>query len=445
MNPDPSSKHLVAVIGAGPAGLYAAGELSKHNVHVVLFNRDIKPGGLAEYGIYPDKHRMKEGLRAQFFQILSAPQIDYFGNIQLGSQADLSIEQLCQMGFQAILVTVGAQDTKWLGLPGEKLAGVYHAKDLVFHYNLLPPYSQQPFRIGRKVAIVGMGNVMVDVAHYLMSHCQVDEVVALARRGPAEVKFDRCELENVAANLDMEDLQQQLKEATPLMQTLGESPGEAYDYIRSALPKAAPRQNDAHFILRFFLSPVGILGENGRVSGLEVEKNTLQSQNGQLKAVGTGERRVLDVDTVIFAIGDRVDEHLGLPLKGGEFVKAPNPLYPVDGNSFEVYDGRTGCPMEGIFLAGWARKASQGLVGVARRDGVNGAQAILQYLEKMPPLPESALTALQERLHQLHKPWITKADLWRLRDIEMAHAKELGTEEFKFATNEEMLAALGKS
>src|SRR5512142_1781433 len=123
--------HLVAIIGAGPAGLYAAKQLTGEGVRVVLFNRDIKPGGLAEYGIYPDKHKMKEGLRNQFRQILASPLLDYYGNVTVGEQGDLTLDDLREAGFQALLVTAGAQGTKWLGLPGEDLTGVYHAKDLV--------------------------------------------------------------------------------------------------------------------------------------------------------------------------------------------------------------------------------------------------------------------------------------------------------------------------
>src|SRR5271169_1530248 len=116
MSSDTHPKYLVAVIGAGPAGLYAAQELARRNVHVVIFNRDVKPGGLAEYGIYPDKFKMKDGLRSQFGQILSMDQIDYYGNIVIREDGDFRLNELRALGFQAILVTAGAQGTKWLGL-----------------------------------------------------------------------------------------------------------------------------------------------------------------------------------------------------------------------------------------------------------------------------------------------------------------------------------------
>ena len=124
-----TNQYFVAVIGAGPAGLFGARELANLGARVVLFNRDIKPGGLAEYGIFPNKYTMKNGLRKQFRQIMDLPNLDYYGNVTVGSQGDLTLDDLRSLGFQAILVTAGAQGTKWLGLPGEDLEGVYHAKE----------------------------------------------------------------------------------------------------------------------------------------------------------------------------------------------------------------------------------------------------------------------------------------------------------------------------
>ena len=119
-----NESYYVAVIGAGPAGMFAARELARNGAKVVIFNRDIKPGGLAEYGIYFDKYAMKEGLRTQFKQVLETPGLTYYGNVTLGTHGDLTLEDLHNLGFQAVLVTVGAQGTKWLGLPGEELTGM---------------------------------------------------------------------------------------------------------------------------------------------------------------------------------------------------------------------------------------------------------------------------------------------------------------------------------
>ena len=236
-----SPQYAVAVVGAGPAGLYAAQKLASAGAQVVIFNRDIKPGGLAEYGIYYNKYRMKRGLRKQFANILQNEQISYFGNIRVGEDGDLSLDDLRALGFQAILVTVGAQGTKWLGLPGEDLQGVYHAKDLVYHYNKLPPYSMQEFKIGKRVALIGVGNVMMDIAHWVVRDKHVDEVIAVARRGPAEVKFTKKEMQNIGHNLDLAALDDELARVNERMLAVGQNPAEAQAFILSGLKKAGLR------------------------------------------------------------------------------------------------------------------------------------------------------------------------------------------------------------
>lgn len=445
MGRDLSCKYLVGVVGAGPAGLFAAKQLATEGAYVVLINRDIRPGGLAEYGIYPDKLKMKDGLRAQFRQILALPQVDYYGNITIGQQADLSLADLKKAGFQALLVTVGAQGTKWQGLPGEDLRGVYHAKDLVYHYNLLPPFSQQTFDIGRRVAVVGAGNVMLDITHFLISRKKVDQVVSLARRGPGEAKYDHKELETVIANLDLAAMEAEIERATPLMKSLGEDPDRPRELLKTAQAKAAPSDNPAtHFTIQFMKSVTRILGdESGRVSGLEVEENTLVLVDGQVKARGTGKRSIIPVDTVIFAIGDRVDETFGLPSDGNEFIKNPAPRYPQEELSYEVFNPQTGQPVAGLFVAGWSRKSSTGLVGMARRDGTNGAKAVLQYLQQtQPPLEQIDLAPWKAQLARLNKPVITCAELDYLFSVERQQGAAMGVEGFKFGSNEEMLEAI---
>lgn len=436
----------VAVVGAGPAGLFAARELAAKGVNVFLFNRDIKPGGLAEYGIYPDKLRIKDGLRAQFRLILSDEHIHYFGNVTIGNDKPLSLKELYNWGFSAVLVTCGAQGTKWLGLPGESLQGVYHAKDLVYHYNHLPPFSQRQFKIGKKVAIVGVGNVMADIARYLIHHLKVDEVITVARRGPAEVKFERKEFEPIAANLDLDDFCQEISRVSPIMQSLGQDPDAAIQLIRNALEKAAAPDSNTRMIMRFLYSPIRILGdEQGRVCGLEVEENTLIRQNDQIKAKGLGKTTILPVDTVIFAIGDRVDESIGLPVNGNEFVKLESPKYPVSDCSYEVMDPQTQKPITGVFVGGWARNASSGVVGITRRDGVNASAAVMQYLKTQPTRPPMSAESINIKLKQLGYQPVDVQMLERINEIEKSQAENLGREEFKFDSNEEMLELLNRS
>ena len=440
------AKHLVVVIGAGPAGLFASRLLAANDVHVMLINRDIIPGGLAEYGIYFDKYKMKEGLRRQFQQILDLPMIDYYGNVIVGEFGDFRLPDLRAIGFQALLVTVGAQGTKWLGLPGENLVGAYHAKDLVFHYNLLPPYSSMDFRIGKRVALIGAGNVMLDIAHWLIRELKVDEVVSVVRRGPNDVKFSKEELKIVVRNLDLAKLDAEMARTRPMAAEVGQNVDEAKEYFLSTLPKGLEPISDTRFYFDFLASPTRLQGNaQGQVNGLEVEDTALECVEGDVQAKRLGTRRTLDVDTVIFCIGDKVDESFGLPVRKNAFVKHPNPQYPVDGLSFEAYDPDLNRPIDRVFVAGWSREASSGLVGVARKDGENGARAILEYLQSAPQLvdPGSIMDEFKTKLNRLNKPIIQKSDLQKLVEAEITQAGKAGMPAYKFSTNDEMLAAMG--
>ena len=439
-------KYMVAIVGAGPAGLYAARKLAEGGARVVLFNRDIKPGGLAEYGIYPDKLKMKQGLRVQFKQIMALPSIDYYGNVTVCCGGNIVLEDLLESGFQAVLITTGAQGTKWLRLPGENLPGVYHAKNIIFHYNLLPPFSEKKYLLGKRVVVVGAGNVMMDVAHYLVRDRKVDEVIVVVRRGPADVKFTRKEMENVGRNLDLAAFNAEFTRVTPIMQAAGQDPVASKAAFLDALPKALDPVSQTRFRFEFLASPVRVLGDwmNG-VSALKVEENTLVGVDGNVKARGTGNTRQIEADTIIFAIGDTVDKDFCVPIFNDAYMSAPQPRFPIEGISYEAFNPDTNQPIERVFLAGWARQASTGLVGVARRDGERAAQAVLQFLQSQGPMRdlENVVEKFEQRLVETHERVVDKAHLAKLEGAETAEAQKLGLEDFKFATNDEMFTAMG--
>ncbi len=424
----------VAVVGAGPAGLFGARELANQGVRVALFNRDIKPGGLAEYGIYPEKHTMKEGLRKQFRGAMDNPNLEYYGNIIVGNNGDITLDELRELGFDAILVSAGAQGTKWLGLPGEDLEGVYHAKEVVYAYNNLPPFSQKNFRFGKRCAIIGAGNVMVDIARHLINVQKVDEVIAVVRRGPNEVNFTKEEAKHLISYLDMDEFDKEMTRVQPAVQAVNLDLEAGRHKILDSLAKADPKTASAKFHFDFLASPTGMFGENGALTKLEVEDNILTEKDGKISAKGTGSKRTINVDTVIFAIGDKVDESFGLPTEWNEFIKNKEPRFPVDGVSYES-------TIEGIFVGGWSRKASEGLVGYARKDGTNAARAVWEYLQTIQPA-NTCMDNVTEKMRELNKPIIMKDDIKRLEAVEAEEAKKRGLVEFKFSSNEEMLQAM---
>jgi ferredoxin--NADP+ reductase len=267
-------------------------------------------------------------------------------------------------------------------------------------------------------------------------------VIAVVRRGPAEVKFDKKEMEYVIANLSQRALDDEIARVASIMQAVGQDPAAARANILEALPKAQPTNSASRFRFEFLASPTQILGDEDKyVTGLEVEDNILVSTNGDTKAKGTGNKRVVPVETVIFAIGDKVDTTFGLPLTGYEYSKNPEPRFPIDGNSYEAYDHEKRSVIKDVFVAGWSRQASTGLVGVARKDGTNGAKAVLQYLQTLQPV-EVDPAPLEAKLRALGKPVVTATDTKNLRELEDQEAKKRGIESYKFGTNEEMLAKI---
>jgi len=438
------SQQLVAVVGAGPAGLYGTRKLTEAGHRVVLLNRDIKPGGLAEYGIFVDKEKMKTGLRKQFKRILADPKVFYLGHVTVGRDKAVGLEDLKNLGFSAIVVTAGAQGTKKLGIEGEDAIGVYHAKDVVYHYNFLPPFSQQTFEIGRRVAIIGMGNVMVDVANWLLNHKKIDQVIVVARRGPIEKAYDDSEFEVIEQYLDNADMKQEIERITPQLAAVGQNVEEiTRKFVKDTEPAEGRR-----LTFRYLCSPTKVIANNqGRVAALEAEENVMMLQDGKTVAKGTGKTRRIDVDCVIYAIGDQVDASLGLPFSRGAFVTNPEKL-PGDPNpaAYQPYDPETKRVLDSIFVAGWSRNASVGLVGVAKQDAERGMKVVNGYLARQEGLSsgdmEAKIEALIDLLNKKGVTIVTKEDIELLESAEQEEARARKTWDFKYTSDEKMLEVI---
>ncbi len=448
-----SKGHLVIMVGAGPAALYATGKLAEKGHTVVILNKDIKPGGLAEYGIYLSKHKMKEGLRKQFRHILADPRVIYFGGVQVGGAGAIRLSDLQDLKPSAIVVGAGAQGTKSLGVPGDDGSHVYHAKDLVYHYNLLPPFSEKEFPMGKSVAVIGIGNVMADIANYLVAIRKVPEVIAVARRGPVERKYDDREMRPIAWHIDKDAVKAELERIRPRLAPLGQDMDVQYKELTKDChvePKAGRGPTRVRF--RFLASPKRIVrDESGRMVGMEVEENTLEERRGSLAAKGLGETTVLPVDTVVFAIGDVVDLDLGLAaIKGGwGYTTNPNPdPQDPDAATYQAFDPQAEQLIDGVFVIGWSRSASDGVVGKARLDGERGAAVVNRYLANRPGLRRrdiyQRIGSIYQRVREKSVPVVHKG-LWRiLEQVEREEANKRGLEEFKFGTNDEMLQHIGE-
>ncbi len=448
MSPEKKSHHLVLVVGAGPAGLQVANILSKDGHTVVILNRDAKIGGLAEYGIFPSKHRLRTGLKKSYWEILRRPNVHYYGNVTVGIDQPLKIEDLQALSPGALVIATGAQGTKTIGVSGEDAAGVFHAKDLVYHYNQLPGFSERPFDIGQKVAVIGIGDVMVDIAHWLIRYRKVREVTAIVRRGPAERKYNPKEIRAVCANIGREDLQKEFDRIGPRLEQAGQNPAQILKEMEAELVKCVPAVSDSRMKFHFLSSPVRVLVDQAnRTRALELEDTRLERRGEDYACVGLKQTHEFPCDTVIFAVGDRVDPNLGLPIKGGNFLTNPQSSgNDPDDSLFQVYDDKTGKVREGLFVAGWARNASVGLVGIAKRDGDWSSEVVKRYLAGRSAPESGSIQAVIGKLDRLitdRRPEaVRKSDLEILSQIEAEQGKLRGVEEFKFATNAEMLAAI---
>jgi ferredoxin/flavodoxin---NADP+ reductase len=407
MNHMPEGQARIAVIGAGPSGLYAAAALlaSKEPVDVEVLDRLPAPYGLVRYGVAPDHVKMKSVIR-----VLQKPfdpaHVEFLGGVRVGADG-IPLDVLRQY-FHAIVHATGSSVDRGLGIPGEELAGSFGSGAFVSwycghpdHIDLDPPL-QHP-----GVAVVGAGNVALDVARVLaksadeMAETDVPENVldvlrgsavrdvhVLIRRGPQHVRFTPAELRQIgelahadvlvhddgllAAGVDEPDDRRQKQN----LEMLTAWAGRAEDGER-------PRR--VH--LRFLRSPVRLLGENGRVSGVVVERNVI---DGDGRVVGTGEEETLDVGLVVRAIGYDAEPIPGLP-----FDERTGTV-PNEGGRVM----RDGVPVPGAYVTGWIKRGPTGVIGTNKGDALETVAALLEDLPSLPapahPEPEALRAALAE-------------------------------------------------
>ena len=442
------NSHVILLIGAGPAGMAVASSLAKAGNQVIILNRDIKFGGLAEYGIFPSKLKLRGGLKKQYWELLERPNVHYFGNVSIGNGKDLTVEDVRSLGASVVVFSIGAQGTKAIGVEGDSAKGVFHAKDVVYHFNRLPGFGDRPFDMGKHVAIIGAGDVMVDISHWLVRYKKVERVTAIVRRGPAERKYNPKEIRAVCANMDVDGITKEVARIKDRLAAVGQNPEEVLTSLTGEFTKCEPIVSNTKMGFKFLASPKRILVDgNNRVRGLEMEDNKLEPKGDDTVAVGLKQYYEFPCDSVIFAVGDKVDETVGLPYKSGMFVTNPNKTgHDPDDALFQAYDEKTGKILEGVFLAGWARKASEGLVGIAKRDGDWCAEVVNRYLATKQPGNhiKVVLDKLKTILNDRKSHPVDVKSLRALEAAEKAHKKDapdcIG--EFKYASNQEMIGLI---
>ena len=394
----------VAIIGAGPAGIYAGNILaSKYpDVDIDLFDSLPAPYGLIRYGVAPDHPRIK-GIVNSLHEMLDGGHIRFYGNVEFGK--DLNLADI-KKHYHAVIFATGAIKDATLNVPGVDLEGSYGAADFVSWYDGHPDFPRTWPLEAKEVAVLGNGNVALDVARVLAKHADdmlstdipanvyeglkkspVTDVHVFGRRGPAQIKFTPIELRELGEiedvdlvlydedfpegwfNEDAEGVTNQHKVMARIIEGWREEQHENQD---------APASRRLH--LHFFSSPVEILGDS-KVTGIKFERTALNPDGASVH--GTGEFVEYEVQAVYRAIG----------YFGSELPEVPfnDKLGVIRNDGGRVIDD-SGIQVPGLYATGWIKRGPVGLIGHTKSDATETIENLLADLDNLadPATPDSA-------------------------------------------------------
>ncbi|MER3556047.1 MAG: NADP oxidoreductase [Meiothermus sp.] len=437
----------VAVVGSGPSGVYTTEALIKQAeipVQVDVLDRLPTPYGLVRYGVAPD-HQAIKSVTKVMQKVLQDPRVRFFGNVCLGR--DLHHDDLRQL-YDAIVYTVGASADRSLGIPGEDLPGSLSATEFVAWYNGHPDYATRDLKLDMSaVAVIGVGNVAVDVTRILsksaeelgktdiadhalkvLAGSQVRDVYMLGRRGPAQAKFTTKELRELGelGEADIvvraEELELDEKSAASIA---GDPPMlKNQEILREFAAK--PLQGKPRRVhLRFLVSPVEILGTD-KVEGIRLERNRLDDN---LNAVGTGEFEELRVGMVLRSVG-----YKGVALPGVPFDPKRGVIPNLGGR---VLMGGNVVP--GEYTAGWIKRGPSGVVGTNKADASETVKLLLEDAPNLSPAPNSGPEAVVKLLEARGVEFITFEGWTVLDHHETGLGQAGGRPRVKVTSVEEML------
>jgi ferredoxin--NADP+ reductase len=452
----------VAIIGAGPAGFYAADHLLKQDgiaVSVDIFDRLLSPYGLVRHGVAPDHLKIKTVTRA-FEQTARNANCRFIGNVEFGR--DLTLEDLRQH-YHQVLFSTGAQTDRQMGIPGEDLRGSHPATAFVAWYNGHPDYCAATFDLSQEAAvIVGVGNVAIDVARILcltpdelhatdmpdyavraLGQSKVRDVYLLGRRGPAQAAFTNPEIKELG-ELAEADVLVRPEEAT--LDALSEAELQAsgdrmlakkIELIQAyAARAAAGRPRRLH--LRFLVSPEELLDDgNGRVAAVRIVRNELtKSASGALSATPTGETETIPAGLVFRSVGYR-----GVPLPEVPFHERWGVIANAGGRVIDVDSGE---PIVGEYVAGWIKRGPSGVIGTNKPDALETVTAMLEDAAagRIWSPGESTREGLFGDLRAHGVRYSTFEDWAAIDAAELAEGERCGRPRVKFGSRPEMLACL---
>ena len=452
MSNNVSAPLRIAVVGAGPAGLFLTDSLLKHSgqpVSIDVIERLPTPYGLVRYGVAPDHAKIKSVITT-FHKTLEDPRVRFLGNVNFGTDLTIAV---VRAHYDAVVYAVGAPHYRRLGIPGEDLPGSISATEFVAWYSGHPDHSEivhlRPD--AEAAAVIGVGNVAVDVARILAKHVdelrgtdiphpvleklaesKIRDVYIFGRRGPAQAKFTTKELRELGelANADIiVDPQEIALDAASEAEIARVQAMQRNIEILRDFAGRAPEGKPRRLHLRFLASPVEIRGTSA-VEELVVEKNRLDERGN---AVGTGEFETIPMQMVLRAVGYRGRALPGVPFDARAHV-IPNVLGRVVDEA--------GNPLIGQYTTGWIKRGPSGVIGTNKACASETARELIDDVPKLTrasdPNPASVDALLAGRGINVTS-W---ADWLALDNHEKKIGSETGRERAKITNPHAVLAEL---
>jgi ferredoxin--NADP+ reductase len=400
----------IAIVGSGPSGFYAVEALlyGRQDVEIDLYDRIPVPFGLVRYGVAPDHQKLKEVTRV-FTRLALDPRVRFFGNVTVGH--DVSIAELQEL-YDAVGIASGAGVDRAMNVPGEDLDGSHAAVDFVGWYNGHPDYRHRSFDLsGEHAAIVGQGNVAIDVCRILaktvdelrktdiaehaldvLARSRLRTITIVGRRGPVQMKFTTKELRELGTlpgwdvTLDPADLVLDETSAAEVAAPQAATAAKNLEVLRgyAAKPRSQPRE----IRLCFFAAPHRIEG-GGRVENLIVERTQLSGPVFRQRAEGTGTYRSLAADVLFRSIG-----YAALALPGLPFDHRSKTVPNVVGRVCDA----NGAFVPRVYVTGWIKRGPTGIIGTNRVDSIETVASLLA--DNPPPQAggrDKASALLRER------------------------------------------------
>ena len=389
----------VAIFGAGPAGIYAGNILANAypDVTIDLFDQLPAPYGLIRYGVAPDHPRIK-GIVNSLHEMLNSGTIRFFGNVEFGK--DITLEDV-RKHYHAVIFATGAIKDAQLSIPGIELDGSFGAADFVSWYDGHPDVPRTWPLTAEKVAVLGNGNVALDVARMLakqpddllstdipanvyegLKASPVTDVHVFGRRGPASIKFSPIELRELGEVNDLDIVLYDEDFPDGWFDEDAEGVTNQHRVMARVMESWREREQTGakrRLHLHFWSKPVAITGENGKVSGMQFERTTAAADG---KVIGTGEIRTYPLQAIYRAIGYWGSELPEVPFNHEHGVIRNIGGRVVDGDDSQV---------NGIYATGWIKRGPVGLIGHTKSDAMETIENLVADIDKLvdPSTPDT--------------------------------------------------------